>query len=88
MGGVQKQMSEKFEQRLTLQSNRMDSLSENVQKQQKTAEGNAQLLQNLLIGVENMGENLKKYREKMESWKTSEFQDAEREFEDVAQEMM
>ena len=30
-GGVQKEMSEQFEQRLTLQSNRMDSLSENIQ---------------------------------------------------------
>ena len=59
-----------------------------MQKQQKTAEDNAELLQNSLVRVENMGKNLKKFREDMESWKTPEFQDAEREFEDVAQKMM
>ena len=52
VGDAQKQFSEQFNQHLSLQSNRMDVLSESAEKQQKTAEDNAELLQNLLIGVE------------------------------------
>ena len=60
---AQQQVTEKFEQRLNLQSNRIDVVTESVQKTQMTAEDNAELLQNLLVGVENMGENLKTFRE-------------------------
>ena len=41
VGDTQRQFSEQFNQRLSLQSNRMDVLSESVEKQQKTAENNA-----------------------------------------------
>ena len=62
MSGVedaQKQYSEQLNARLTLQSERMDKISESVDKQQKTASENAELLQNLLVGIENLGDNLK-----------------------------
>ena len=64
----------------------MDSMSENIQNQQKIAEDNAELLQNLLVGVENMGDNLKQFREEMEGWKSTDLQNAEREFEETSQE--
>ena len=41
------------------------------------------MLHNLLIGIENMGDNLKQFREEMEGWKTTELQNAEREFEEA-----
>ena len=72
VGDAQKQFSEQFNQRLSLQSNRMDILSESVEKQQKTAEDNAEQLQNLLVGVENLGDNPKHIQKEMEFWKTPE----------------
>ena len=80
VGVAQKQVSENIEQRLNLQSNRIDDVTESVQKAQRAAEENAELLQNLLVGVENMGENLKNFRE--------EFQNAERVYEDVNEELL
>ena len=34
----------------------------------KTAQENAELLQNLLVGMENLGENVKQLREEMNTW--------------------
>ena len=51
---------------LTLKSERMDKITESIDKQQKTASENAELLQNLLIGVENLGENLKSIHKEMD----------------------
>ena len=74
IGDVQKQVSEQFEQHLTLQSNGMDLLSENIGKQQKITEYNGELLQNLMIGIENLGDNMKHIQKEMEFWKTPEVQ--------------
>ena len=63
---AQKQYSEQLNARLTLQSDRMDKISESVEKQQKTASENAELLQNFLIGVEHLGENLKSIHNEMD----------------------
>ena len=64
--GAQKQYSEQLNARLTLQSDRMDKISESFEKQQKIASENAELLQNLIIGVENLGENLKSIHKEMD----------------------
>ena len=55
VGEVRKQVSEQSEQRLEMQSNRIDVMNESVKKSQKATEDNAELLQNLLVGIENMG---------------------------------
>ena len=80
MGDAQQQVTKQFEQRLNLQSSRIDVVTESVQKAQKIAEDNAELPQNLVVGVEDMGENLKKFQE--------EFQNAEREYEDMNDELL
>ena len=59
-----------------------------MQKAQNITEENAEFLQCLLVGVENMGENFKKFREEMEGWKSSELQHAEREHEAVNEELL
>ena len=73
---------------MNLQSPRIDVVTESVQKAQKAAEDNAELLQNLLVGVENMGENLKKFREEMEGWKSAELQNVEREYKQMYEELL
>ena len=55
-----------METRLTLQSDRMDLLAKSVEEQTKAASDNADLLKNLLIGLENMGDNLKKVQEEID----------------------
>ena len=45
-------------------------MSESVTKSQKTAQDNAQLMQTLLVGMENLGENVKQLAsENMDYWK-------------------
>ena len=56
VGAAQKQVTDEVEKQLTLQSSRIDPVSESVQKVQKVAEDNSEMLQNLLIGIKNMGE--------------------------------
>ena len=58
----------------------MDVLSQSIEKKQKTAEDNAELIQNLLSGVENLGDNLKHIQKEMEFRKIPEFQEAEEEY--------
>ena len=88
VGDAQKQVAENFEQRSNLQSTRIDVVTESVQKAQKAVEDNAELLQNLLVGVEIMGDNLKKFREEMEGWNSTELQNAEKEYEEMNEELL
>ena len=67
VGKANKQVSDEVNTRLNLQSERIDLVDESVQKAQKTASDNAEILQNLLIGLENMGENVKHLGEKIET---------------------
>ena len=69
---AQKQYSEQLNAPLTLQSERMDKISESVEKQKKTTSENAELLQNLLIGVENLGDNFKSIHKEMDCWRNPE----------------
>ena len=71
-----------------MQSTRIDAVNESVKKPQKVAEDNAELLQNLLVGIENMGGNFKKLREDMGLWQSPEYQAAEREYKQMNQEVM
>ena len=55
VGKANKQVSDEVNTRLNLQSERIDLVDESVKKKKKTASDNAEILQNLLIGLENMG---------------------------------
>ena len=88
MGEVQKQVSEQFQHCLDLQSDRMDLISESANKSQKSAEQNAELLQNLLLLVLKYGGNFKQLRVYMELWKTAEYQEDQREYEQMNRDLM
>ena len=87
VGEVQTQMSGEFQQRLVVQTEKIDKLSESVSKSQKSAQDSAELLQTLLVGMENMGENFKNLREDMVTWQT-DYQNAEKEYEQMQQELL
>ena len=46
------------------------------------------MLQNWLVGIENTGGELKKLREDMELWQSPKYQEAEREYAQMNQELM
>ena len=55
----EQKVSSAIDERLNLQSLCIDSVSESMNEANKTAQENAELLQNLLVGMENLGENVK-----------------------------
>ena len=64
-------MSEQLQQRFDAQSERMDQLFATVLESQKEARTNADVLQNLLVGIEKLGENFKNMQEEMVAWQIS-----------------
>ena len=59
VGQMQKDLSEKVGQQLSIQEQRMDLLSNSLEKQKKSGSDSARLLKDLLIGIENLGDNMK-----------------------------
>ena len=59
MGELQKNLSEKVAQQLSIQEQRMDLLSNSLEEQKKSVSDSAGLLKDLLIGIENLGDNMK-----------------------------
>ena len=65
----------------------MDKLSTAVTESQKEAQNNAEVLQNLLVGIENLGENFKCMQEEIVAWQTSS-QNAEGEYQRMNEELL
>ena len=68
---MQNKVSEDVQQKLVAQTVRIDQLSETVNQSQKTAQDNADILQTLLVGMENLGEHLNSYKQ---TWNTENHQ--------------
>ena len=80
-------MSEQLQQKFDAQSERMDQLSAIVVESQKEARTNAGVLQNLLVGIENLGENFKNIQEEIVAWQTS-YQNAEGGYQRMNEELL
>ena len=65
MGVTQEKLSEQVEQRFDAQGDRIHQLSETVLESQKATQTNVETLHNLLVGIENLGDNFKKMQEDM-----------------------
>ena len=59
VGVTQEKLSEKVQQQFDAQSDRIEKLSETVLENRKEAQTNANTLKDLLVGIENLGENFK-----------------------------
>ena len=55
----QAKMSEDVNTRLQLRSQRVDVISESIQKVQKETPNNSEVLHTLLVGMENLGNSFK-----------------------------
>ena len=64
----QEQLSGTVNARLTLQTQRIDSVVESTREAQKIVQDNTDILNSLLVGMENLGESVKQLREEMNAW--------------------
>ena len=69
MGELQKNLTENGAQQLSVQEQRMDLLYNSLEEQKKFVSDSARLLKDLLIGIENLGDNMKTPRKR---WTTGE----------------
>ena len=60
VGVTQEKLSEQVQQRFDAQGDRIHQLSEIVLENKKARQTNAKTLHNLLVGIENLGDNFKK----------------------------
>ena len=68
VSGSQEQLSSAVDERINLQSQRIDYVSESTQQACKTAQENSEILHELLVGMENLGESVKQLREEANAW--------------------
>ena len=68
ISGSQKLLSSAVEEKINLQAARLDTVSETANESHKAALETSELLQNLLVGMENLGDNVKQLREEVNAW--------------------
>ena len=68
VSGSQEQLSSAVNERINLQYLRLDTVSESVQDASKTAQENTEMMHDLLVSMENLGENVKQLREEVNAW--------------------
>ena len=84
---VQEQVTEQLQKRFDAQTERMDQLSATVVESQKAAQTNSEVLQNLLVGIEILGENFKIMQAEMIEWQ-SDYHAAEGEYQRMNEELL
>ena len=78
----------KFSRKFGRQNVRIDQLSDSVKQSQKTAQDNAEMLQTILVGMENLGENFKQLQENMDYWQMPENPNVEAEHQRLNEELL
>ena len=68
ISGSQKKLTSAVEERLNLQSSRIDTVSEFAHEAHKMVQENAETLHSLLVGIKNLGENVKQLQEEVNAW--------------------
>ena len=79
VGASQSDFAVKVTEKLSVSDKKVDERTETVKTQQKTITDTAELLRDLMVGIENFGENVKDLRKEVEDWRQPEFQEAKEE---------
>ena len=87
VGVSQGKLSEQVQHQFDAQQDRIQKLSDVVLESRKEAQTNADTLHNLLVGIENLGENVKNMQEEMIAWQSG-YQEAEREYEEMNEDLL
>ena len=75
-------------EKLSASDKRVQDLSVALEDQKKNFVDNSGLLKDLLVGIENLGENLKSINQELDSWSNPEVQEAEREYAEVERQLL
>ena len=70
VGVTQEKMSEQMQHKFDAQNDRIEKLSETVLESKKESQTNADILKDLLVGIENWGENFKTMQQEMNAWQS------------------
>ena len=73
-------------EKLTVSDKKVEELTETVKGQQKTITDTAELLRDLMVNIENLGDNMKNLQEEVAHWRQPEVEDAEMELQDLVKE--
>ena len=68
----QQQLSQDVSDRLQVQSHRIDTVSESIQKFEENAADNTKLLHDLLVNMENLGDTVKQMKSDFMNWEQEE----------------
>ena len=66
VGNLKKDLSTEVAQKLSALEQRMNLLSESLEEHKKSVSDSAELLKDLLIRIENLGENMKNIQKEMD----------------------
>ena len=64
----QNQLSQDVDKRMQVQSQRIDTITDSVQKIEKDSADNTKLLHDLMINMENLGESFKQFKSEVMNW--------------------
>ena len=65
---------------------KVEEFTETIKNQQKTITDTAELLRDLMVNIENLGENVQNFQRELETWRSPEIQEAEMELENLMKE--
>ncbi|MCG8318374.1 MAG: hypothetical protein MI921_02620 [Cytophagales bacterium] len=66
VGNLQENQSKEVFQKLLASDQKVDQLTDSLAEQRKTVADSAELLRDLMIGIENLGENMKNIQKEMD----------------------
>ena len=80
-------MSREVAKKVAMSEQKIGELSQSVENQKKFLEDTNELLKDLMIGIENVSDNIKLIQKEMDFWRNPEVQEAEEEFAHLQQEL-
>ena len=66
---MQENLTQQVAEKISASDKRVQELPVALEDQKKSIANNSGLLKDLLIGIENLGENLKSINQEMDSWR-------------------
>ena len=73
VGNLQENLTQEVAEKLSASDRKVEDLSTAIEGQKKGIADNSGLLKDLLIGIENLGDNLKSINKEMDYWGNPKF---------------
>ena len=82
----QNKLAVEVTEKLAASRKNAEELAETFKNQQKTITATTKLLRDLMVNIENLGENMQNFQREVENWRHLEIQEAEMELENLMKE--